>query len=534
MIWRGLLASRARMFANRFRGGAGPHGRWRTLLGLILFAWFFALVFLTLAATLTHFRAMGLGSVHAAGLLAVALAGALTGVLVFDLQYAVSAVLLDSDLDLLRRAPVTPGQLLGIKVVDSLPRTAALIGAVALPACLAFAAVTGLAPWGWLLLPWLLIGLWATPLGLGLAGALLVLRVVPAARAREALAVLSTLVLLGLWMLNSFVMPQLFDEQGDLAHQLIERLTPSAWVMELSPPHWMAGALLAAHHGQPFEALGWAGRLALGAFASLALAAFAARRLLDDVLARIAAGESLGRRIARATGAPVGGFRALLLKDARLFTRDWAVLGDIITAALLWTLLPLVSGPVHQAPPALLGRFMLVALAVGLGYEIGARTLPYEGEALAWSRLAPLSPWRWNAAKWVSGGLISLPLVAIAALVVRFSLPMDWSRWLASVVAALSALALSLALGLWTGWKFGDPRWTNPRAMLTLPGRLLASGLLILQAGGWIGALAAGDLFRDHLPPGWTWWGPPALAALFGVPVFALAVKTGERHEWLG
>jgi hypothetical protein len=534
VIWSGVLRARLREARNRFRRGARG-SRWQTLAAGILFAWFFTLVFTTLHATFSQAGVLGLGEAGARALLGALLAGALAGVMVFDLQYAVAAVLVDSDLELLRRAPLSARQLLSLKVIDSLPRTAVLIGGVALPACLAYGTALGLPWWGWVMVPLLLAGLWAAPLGFGLALALLLLRLVPGRRVRETLAVLSTLVVLGLWLVNSFAMPRLLDSETDVAARLAEGLTPAAWLAQISPAHWAAAALSGARAGLPFAAWAWATRLLAVALASLAFAGVAARLLLDDVLARVTAGEARAARprARRRRVAPMG-FSALLLKDARLFTRDWTVLGDVLTAGLLWTLLPLVASPLHHAPPRLLARFMLVALAVGLGYEIGARTLPFEGAALAWSRLAPLPPWRWNLAKWMGGLVLSLPLIALSAAAVRLALPLDGAGWAQAVISGIAALMLALAVGLWTGWTFGDPNWTNPRAMLTFSGRVIASGMLLFQAAAWLGLLALADRYRHALPAGASWWGPPAMAIAAGVPVLALAERAARRHEWLG
>src|SRR5206468_372204 len=155
-----------------------------------------------------------------------------------------------------------------------------------------------------------------------------------------------------------------------------------------------------------------------------------------------------------------------------------------------------------------------LALTVGLGYEVGARAVPLERDGLAWCRLAPVPPLRWNLVKLAGGAALSFPLMLVAAVVVRLALPLSWLAWAEALVASVSALGLSLCLGLWTGWKFGDPRWTDPRAMLTLNGRLIAAAALIAQAGMWLGLLALGERFREALPPGILMWGPPVLAGL--------------------
>ena len=528
MIWTGVLRSRRRLLRNQLRPG---RGRWATIIGLGLFAWFFTLVLTSLAVTFAALDPLGFGPAQGAAVLAAVILAALVATLVFDLQHAVSATLLDSDIELLHRAPITPRELLAIKLLDSIPRTGAMIVAVALPACLAFSIVMHAPWWGWALLPILLAGLWAAPLGAGLAAALLILRAVPASRVREVLAVLSTLIMLALWLLNSFAMPQLLTDDSELAPRLIESVTPARWFVTISPPHWAANALLAAHQIRPLEALGWTLRLTLLAVASLMLAAFAGRGLLEDVLARVASGETPKRRHA-ASLAPAGSLRALLLKDARIFTRDWAVLGDVLTAALLWTLLPLLAGPIHPLPDARLARFMLVALAIGLGYEIGARTVPYEGLALAWTRLTPLPVWRWNGAKWLGGALLSVPLMAVAATVSRLVLAIGWIDWLEAIAAGIGALSFSLALGLWTGWTFGDPHWTQPRAMLTFSGRLIASGLLLLQATAWVALLSLAEPLRHALPPGALIFGPPLLGLVLTLPMMWLVQRAARRYEW--
>jgi hypothetical protein len=96
----------------------------------------------------------------------------------------------------------------------------------------------------------------------------------------------------------------------------------------------------------------------------------------------------------------------------------------------------------------------------------------------------------------------------------------------------LPALGLSIALGLWTGAAFGDPQWTNPRAMLSLSGRILASVLLIAQAGMWLGLSALAHGFADRVPATLLYVGPALLAAaLAAVPIRASAARL-RGLEW--
>jgi hypothetical protein len=178
---------------------------------------------------------------------------------------------------------------------------------------------------------------------------------------------------------------------------------------------------------------------------------------------------------------------AVIARDLRLYLRDWTVLGDILTAAVLWTLLPVLSARLITATPALMVRAMLVALTVGLGYEIAARAAPFERRAIVWARLAPVAPLHWVGAKLLATAVMAAPVFLVATAVLAITIPLPATEWAGTLAVGISALAVALSLGLLTGLFFGDPEWTNPRAMLTVTGRIVATGMLLAQAAAWIG-----------------------------------------------
>src|SRR5207237_295420 len=188
-----------------------------------------------------------------AAALALFFAASVAALWIADLHHVVTSLLLDSDLELLLRAPLSRLQLLLLKLVDSVPRTVPAVLVVALPVGIAFGRAYGAPLWGWLLLPLQLAALWATPIGLGVAGGLL-------------------------------------------------------------------------------------------------LAAGASHAWLEEALARVA-GTTRSPRGATGGRLPATASRAMILKDARLLLRDWPVLADVVMAALLWTVLPLVLTPIRRGPP---------------------------------------------------------------------------------------------------------------------------------------------------------------------------------------
>src|SRR6185312_13758694 len=119
-----------------------------------------------------------------------------------------------------------------------------------------YAAIYPTAAWVWILAPLALLALWAVALGAGVTVAMLMLRMVPARSAREALGLLSTATVFALWIANAFVLPRA-ALHGDPAAMLAAiraheaahgGATPGAWVasmMAAASAHRVGPALLA-------------------------------------------------------------------------------------------------------------------------------------------------------------------------------------------------------------------------------------------------------------------------------------------------
>ncbi len=528
-----MLLSRVRLARNQFlprRGGRGSSPG-RPLLAVTLALVLATFVAFALGGLFLQLQSDGADARDASVALALALTTSLVGLLAFDLHEVVSTIVLDSDLQLLRRAPVPAWASFALKLLDAFPRTSALLVILAVPALVGYAVIFPVPAWCWALVPLALVALWATALGIGVTVAMLLLRVVPANTAREVLGLLSTFAVFVLWIGNSFVLPRLaLDSASPLAMlHAIEAKAP--WGYRLSPGTWIAemmGAAGAGDAGYALRALG--GALVVAALTLLAAGLVAARNL-EAVQARVSgSGGRAARGPARAmrfTQRP-SLFGALLVRDLRLFLRDWTVLGDIVVASALWTLLPLVGAPLYSLERALLARAMLLSLTVALGYEVGTRAIPFERHGLTWVRLAPVPAWRWVLGRAVSTLAIALPVVAIAACGVVAALGLTADEIATTIAIVLPALAIALAIGLWTGAAHANLEWTHPRAMLTLTGRTLATLLLLAQAVAWFAWAmfsAPGDLAHA------TTLMPLALAtvlvpALLALTARALRVRT--------
>lgn len=556
MNWAGVVRCRLRLLRHHLfaggktRGAASPQ---RPLLGATLAVALAFLIGMGLAGLFGQLSAEGASAAEGADALALVLTLAIFGLLVFDLHEAVSTLVTDSDLELLRRAPIAPATLFLLKLGDVFPRTSVLVVVLAIPAAVAYHLFFPLPAWAWLVLPIQLFSLWAIPLGIGIVISVLLLRRIPARRAREALGLLSTVTLFVLWLLNSFLMPRLAAPTGDPFENLREVMSRSASAIRWSPGAWAASALGQAAGGAVSPALGWTVALAGTAVLVLAVAAWIASLHLDTLQIALtlspkrkrppSATRGVAPAIARDTiGAPAAAaatrpartasvMRAILVRDARLFFRDWTLLGDVITAAILWTLLPLVGEPLYHAAAPVLGRAMLIALTVGLGYEVAARSFPFERHGWTWMRLAPIRRSAWIAARMAAAAIVSVPLVLIASASMALTLDLGPLALARAFALVLPALALSLSVGIWTGAAFANPAWTNPRGMLTATGRVLATALLLVQAAGWLGLAALLDARLFPLP-GIAWLIPTLVAVVLSfLPLHATA-RLVARREW--
>ena len=391
-----------------------------------------------------------------------------------DLQTALHALVVEPNLERLRAAPLAPRQLLGLKLFETLPRTLTPVLGIALPVALAYAwAHGGVRP---LALGTALLALWAVPLGLGLVLALPLLRLAPATRMRESLAVFATLAFMAGWLMNTFWMPRLVHDGSRLSAGLRALPPPPEW----APATWAAHAITA--HGS--DAIAASVACVLAAAAALAGSMAVATRLLTGVHARASAAS--GRIVRSSSRRAPTLMLAFLRRDAALTARDWPVLLDVLANLALWSLLPLAVIPVAPLPPLELARDVLIALSVSLGYDVAARALPLELASIAWARLSPVGGARWVYQRLAGVALVNGTLLLAAAALVCGWFGLRGGAAFDVLAFGLAAATSASATGLLLGAMLGDPEWTNPQAMLGPGGRAISVGVLVSQAGAWV------------------------------------------------
>lgn len=537
MNLRRVLLSRLRLARHQLL--APGRGRSRARSPIVVLILLGAMTAIAISGFIALFQALAGAGAEAAELaaaLGLALDFAAMSLIVLGLDATVATLLLDPDLELLRRAPVRPVSLLALKLLDALPRTGTPLLVLALPAIVAFGWVRGLGPEAAPVALLALAALWLASIGFGVALALPLLRAVPARQAREALGLVATIVLTALWLANALWLPRLADEGGAPLEGIRGGLRMASAHPALTPGRAAAAAILAVEH--PTGAVRAAVDLVALPLGAILLAALAAARVLPRVLETMATPPPRAAaprpRLPDRADRPRAWLGAVLVRDARMFFRDWTVLADIVMAAALWALLPFLSRAVFATGGAALVTTMLASLAIGLGYEVAARSVPFERRAATWMQLAPVPAGRWVLAKLAGALAIAGPIFLTGWLVLSLALRLDPAVALGTLAIGTGALILSLGLGLWAGTRFGDPRWINPRAMLTLGGRLAAAGLMIVQISFWIVLVGFMETDPAVIPRAWA----VGLAVPFAIGAAALPVRSAAarltRLGWYG
>jgi ABC-2 type transport system permease protein len=504
----GVLTGRMRLARGSFRRGVST--------GTARPAWADVVITVLLGAVMLHGTGIvfdrlvkqGHPVTEAGTVLGMILVSAFMALALFEVHLALTTLVLDSDLELLRVAPLTPAQLLLIKLIDATPATGAVFAVFAIPAILSFGRAYGLPAWGWGIVPPLLLGLWLVPLGIGMALSLLVLRAVPSRIVRETLGVVSTLTVTVVLVVNAFLMPRVAGDAQSFARSLVvlgQRLGDlERWL----PPLWASRALVLASTSHAGPALGRTAMVVLTAVLSLAALGWVAQLSLEPVMSRLVGVASRGRGrpdAAKSIGTSRFGhglFATLVRRDLRLFMREWTVLSDVALAAILWPVAGLLLPQMEEGLGATVFRTLLLVLGIGMGMEVAARSVPLERDAVIWNRLAGVASRRWALAKAAAAGILALPVLVGAALLMSSVMDLRGIDWIGTVLISVAALGLSIAVGVWVGTRFADREWTHPRAMIRLAGRLLAGLLVLVQVSAWLVAtLLAGEPPLVLAPP---------------------------------
>jgi hypothetical protein len=473
---------------------------------------------------------------------------AYTGILIFSsLVFSLNALLLNPDLDLLLVSPRPVESILGGRMVVQMIRLMLLGLLFTAPALvvLAIANHDPLIPLGFAAL-YLLYPMYIVVLVSLLS--LLLVRIIPAGRGREILAILGVVLALAINLVNFLINPAL--RAGGVGPR--PRVRPALpdipgvtapWL----PSSWAGRAAAAILDGSWLLAAEWLGLLLAVSAALFIVGAMISGRLylagwIQTVrprrrTVRSAAGAQAGRRLPLLGPVEAG----IVVKDWRMRTRD---LAQLVRFAMPIAFLVIIFGvrfprlissvqQLGQGPAAaMLGLIPSWVLLFSLALSLGLTAVSLEGKSIWIYGASPNTTLSLLQAKCWSTALPTAALIGLVAVAGEIVVRPGWVWAIAAIVAgvALSSAVTSLMVGV--GAVFARFDWTDVRRMMSPAALFIGMALFLLVSVGIAVVLAVSLALASFtgLPVVTTWLAGMLVAIGGTLAAAALALLIGNQR----
>jgi ABC-2 type transport system permease protein len=433
-----------------------------------------------------------------------------------------SSLYLSGDLDMLLVAPVPMRAVFIVKFFGGLVVPYLILFFLIGPALIGYGQGMGFGPAFFAAVVVVLALFPLLPAGIGALLVMVVVRVIPARRAREIVGVISGLLGVGWYLVTQFapeIAPQFQSVQTlDSLRRLDVPLLPSAWA---------GRALIAAGQGEWLTLLVYG-----GLFAALSVGVFAGCLLLAEHLyyqgwsnMATQGGRIKTKSKEQRTKVEKGSFvlgpllsvlpqesRAIVYKDLRVFPRDLRNVQQLIFPMVLagvWIFRLATGGSPSRGGEfefqSSLGTLSSAGLSfficLTLSSALGGPGISREGKGFWLLKVAPISGRRLLLGKLA---LAYLPFPTLGVLFVAFlsvlqgSTPLEFARALALVlIAGLGTSSISLGLGA----AFPKLDWENPQKQTTWQAGCLSPILYMTYVGIAAGVTIGVPLLGGTLAP---------------------------------
>lgn len=414
----------------------------------------------------------------------LALFFALALLVISGFSSVLSSLYLSGDLDMLLIAPIPIRSVFVVKFLEGLVSPYVLLFMLIGPALWGFGMGLGYGPAYFLMLIVVLLLFPLLPTGLAAMLVLIVIRFMPARRAREIVSVIGGLFGAAWYLVSQFsrqIAANVSEVQAlDSLRRINNPLLPSAWAGK---------ALIAAGEGQWAQLLAYGGLFSIGSIVVFASCLILSEKLYYIGWSNMASQEGQGRKTrpehtagsqTKASSTQSWWSRmlrpasaAILSKDILLFRRDLRNTQRLIfplALAIFWTYQVIRGGSIMAESTGLLAQSYSLTSAglaylvcVSLSQALGGPSISREGHCFWLLKTAPISAWQILLSKGLLAYLpfivIGIPMTLVVGLLQRLDLP-----------NILRAVTLLLLIGLGTnslqlGFGAAFPRfdWENPQ-----------------------------------------------------------------------
>lgn len=413
---------------------------------------------------------------------------------------------ISNDLPFLLSSPITDKSIFAFKLFETTIANSNFFLFIGIPVYIAFGVV---AQAGWYYYPIILLNAFcflAIPVSVSFLGALLIVRIIPATRARERMAILLAIVSFGIWLSLQIFRASQFDRSStDFSPQTFEKLKQLSHFSFISflPSTWAARSLTGLAKGDFILFSVNFLFLLLLTFCLFYLSIKLSRNAFEKGF--VSSQQSItifrSKKVSKQAGLnliPLLGLRfsivfSILIRDLKLIIRDSRQMTTHIMFAAMMIIFPLLNKHDNGFSKfAIYQPYIFVILFGGLlAAQMSSRLIPLEAKSFWITKLAPQSAQRIILGKFLLGFLLSTLMCWLAVVFVSFYYGHPLRILILALVATLGFSAMLSSTGLFLGAKFAQFDWEHPKRMLTTSGSLLLSLTLFLSVGIIGGIVAA-------------------------------------------
>jgi len=418
--------------------------------------------------------------------------------LVSGTTISIHYLFISSDLPLLLSSPISENTIFTFKLVEAIFANSSFFFFVGMPTFIAYGIVTH-APWFYY--PLMIINALlfiAIPVSISFLGALLIVRIIPAYRAREFMAIILAVVSLGIWLILQVIRASAFDRSSpDFNPQSIQQLEKISNIslLNLLPSTWAARALkgfseldftLIIFNFLPLLIL-----VVCLFYFCLKLSKNAFERGLIGSEQSVTVKKRVKARQLKTGGLPI--FRnffssatgSIFFRDFRLFTRDSRQFTNILMFAAMMIIFPIVQSSDQFDGEFSLYRPYLFILLFGAmsAVQLSSRLIPLEMKSFWITKLVPQSGLRIIWGKFLLSFAFSTILAWLAVIFISVYFGHSLRLQILAILATLALSAIFSATGLLFGIYYAKFDWDHPKRMLSTTGGLLMSISTFLGTG---------------------------------------------------
>ncbi len=509
-----LLKIKAQILINGFTKG-GTRKRYRKMLALAgggviffaIFAWIFE--FLNVLANTPALSQQLINNAILALFLLFFIFLLASGITI-----SIHYLFISSDLPLLLSSPLTEQTIFSFKLIEAIIANSSFFLFVGMPTFVAYGIVQHAR---WFYYPLMLLNaicFLAIPVSFAFLGALLIIRIIPAQRAREIMAILLAIVSMGIWLIMQIVRASSFDSASpnfkpdNIA--LLIRLS-DFFFLNMLPSTWAARTLEGLVHIDyalilfnflPLLIIAWC----LFYFAlKLSKKAFAQGLVGDQQSVtirkkkRIPPAKAVRKPVpANFLSTPMG---SIFIRDLKLLVRDSRQLTTILMFTAMTIIFPLLQQTEQQNYEFGLYRPYLFIILFGAmaANQLSSRLFPLEMKSFWITKLLPQSGLRIIWGKFLLSFSLSTILLWLSVTIISTYYGHPWRIRLLAMLAIMALAFLFSATGLFFGFVYARFDWDHPKRMLSSIGGLLMSLSTFVGIGLMTGIAALSYLLRNLL-----------------------------------